>query len=397
MDSNLLMDNYDYDLPSAVIAKYPLVKRDESKQLVYHKGKITDDVFKNLTNHLPSKTLLVFNDTKTIYARLIFKKESGVQIEVFILEPLTGDDIFILMSKKKSVNCIALIGNAKKLTAGCITNVIDNISITVKVIEKLNAQFKVSITWDVDISFSELIEKIGKVPLPPYLNRDATAADEKAYQTIYATHNGSIATPTAGLHFTKDVFDSLSKKGIKHLACTLHVGAGTFIPVKTNDAMQHQMHAEEIIIDVAFLKQMIKHNGKITAVGTTSCRLLESLYWLGLKAMKGYDYGSLMQWEYNTLQQESELITWQQSYSELLKICEAHKQTQVIAKTQIMITPGYKFKVINALITNFHQPKSTLLLLISAIVGDDWRNMYKHALANSYRFLSYGDSSLIKL
>jgi S-adenosylmethionine:tRNA ribosyltransferase-isomerase len=383
--------DYDYHLPNELIAYEPANPRDSSKQLIYKNGAITNDVFSNITNHLTSTNLLVFNNTKTIYARLYFTTPTGAIVEVFVLEPASAMDVTTFMQCTHTLTCVALVGNLKKFKTESLTTTTNEINLSVQLTTVTPERITVTLTWNTTDTFAHIIETFGKVPLPPYIKRTAIESDKQTYQTIYAAHNGSVATPTAGLHFTSSVLQSLINNNIETITTTLHVGAGTFMPVKTSNVAEHAMHGEEIIISKTLIQTILTTSKTIVAVGTTSCRLLESMYWLGVKCANGETPTHLNQWE-NTQLQPIELAAALQA---LLNYCDTNNLTQIVAKTQIMITPGYSFKIVAGIITNFHQPKSTLLLLIAALIGDDWKRVYEHAKANNYRFLSYGDSSLL--
>ncbi len=385
------INTYNYELPNERIAYEPANPRDSAKQLIYKQGVITNDVFSNLATHLTTDMVLVFNDTKTIYARLHFTTDTGAVVEVFVLAPAVPTDMATFMQTTHAVTCVALVGNLKKFKIPTLTHTLGNISLSAQLATVTDAQITVTLTWNSDLTFAHIIEQFGKVPLPPYIKRSAIESDKQTYQTIYAQANGSVATPTAGLHFTPTVMQALATKKITCLHTTLHVGAGTFMPVKTDNAAAHHMHGEEIIITTQLINQLLTTTKTLIAVGTTSCRLLESVYWLGVKATLGQAPTHLAQWEYTTLTPISTTLALQG----LLEYCTTNNLTQLVAKTEIMITPGYTFKMVGGIITNFHQPKSTLLLLISALIGNDWQRVYSHAIANKYRFFSYGDSSLL--
>ena len=399
---NLSILDYTYTLPDDRIAKYPLPNRDESKLLVFDNGNITDSVYKDLASHLPADALLVFNNTKVVEARLLFTKSTGGVIELFCLEPHNQyPDITTAMLQKGKVLWKCLVGGAKKWKGGALLKTINSgikiITLSVTMQERLNDYFIIEFCWDDDtISFAEILHKAGVIPLPPYLNRAADEADKDTYQTIYAQHDGSVAAPTAGLHFTEKLFKTLAAKGIGHRFVTLHVGAGTFKPVSAATMSEHEMHAEFIDVPLDFIEDLINHTA-IIPVGTTSLRTLESLYWLGVKAgTREADDNSelqLNQWDAYNLPQD---ITLKDAIESLTNWMKAHNSTRLITKTQLLVAPGYKLRVAKGLVTNFHQPQSTLLLLVAAIIGADWRRMYNYALANNYRFLSYGDGCFLK-
>lgn len=400
----LFIKDFIYNLPEEKIAKYPLAERDESKLLIYKNGSITTDIYYNLEAHTPASSLLVFNNTKVVEARLLFKKSTGTVIELFCLEP--GDqypDITTAMLQKKKVTWKCLVGGAKKWKG---ESLIMKLEIDEKIIElaakkndKLNDYFLIEFSWnDEQLSFAEILHFAGSTPLPPYLNRDAEEADKERYQTIYAKHDGSVAAPTAGLHFTERLFEKLSAKNSKTDFVTLHVGAGTFKPVKSETMQEHEMHTEFIEVRKDLIENLLMHLDKtIIAVGTTSLRTMESLYWLGVKTIIDPDILlqelQVQQWDAYDLTNEE--ISAEKTLTALLQWMKKHDYETLITKTQIIIAPGYDLKIAHALITNFHQPQSTLLLLVAALVFDDWRKIYDYALANNFRFLSYGDGSLI--
>jgi len=401
---NLSIADFTYDLPEDRIAKYPLAERDASKLLIYQDGDITEDQYRQLPSHLPANSLLVFNNTKVVEARLLFQKASGGVIEIFCLEPHEQyADITTAMQQKGKVWWHCLVGGASKWKSGQLLekNISDNIRLEAKCMDKKTGSFLIEISWsDQSMSFAELLHLAGAIPLPPYIKRAADETDKKRYQTIYAKQDGSVAAPTAGLHFTPAVLKALEQKNILTAFVTLHVGAGTFKPVKSEQMADHEMHAEWIDVDrhfIANLKDQLDKN--IIAVGTTSLRTLESLYWLGLKCMHpGYNETapetvSISQWDPYDLQ--SEQLPASIALGQLLAWMEKNKLEKLITKTQILIAPGYTFRIVKGLITNFHQPQSTLLLLVAALVGNNWKKIYHHALQNNYRFLSYGDGSLL--
>ncbi len=407
---NLFIKDFTYALPVEKIAKYPLLQRDQSKLLLYKEGIISEDIYFNLNNHLPKDSLLIFNNTKVIEARLLFKKPSGGTIEIFCLEPDEQyADITSAMLQKEKVYWKCLVGGAKKWKEEFLTRIIQNgskeIYLTAKIIEQKNDYFLIELNWnDASVSFAEILHLAGLLPLPPYLNRVAEENDNDTYQTIYAKHDGSVAAPTAGLHFTERLFERLSAKKIQQNFVTLHVGAGTFKPVKTETIHEHEMHAEFIDVTYSFIENLIANIDKtIVAVGTTSLRTLESLYWMGVKIVKSRESGvgsnpdiediSVYQWDPYNLSTES--ISAKVSLESLLEWMNQNKLERLITKTQIIIVPDYEFKIIKGLISNFHQPQSTLLLLVAALVGDDWKKIYQYALENNFRFLSYGDGSLL--
>ena len=402
----LSIKDFSYDLPNGAIAKYPLAERDQSKLLIYRNGNITEDIYANLAAHLPSDCLLVFNNTKVVEARLLFQKASGTTVEIFCLEPHEKyTDITTAMLEKGKVWWKCLVGGARKWKAEPLLRVIETdsikISLTAKKIEQLSDCYVIELSWDhPDLSFAEVLHIAGVIPLPPYLNRAAEETDKERYQTIYAKYDGSVAAPTAGLHFTDSLFEKLKKKNIRHDFVSLHVGAGTFKPVKSETMQSHEMHAEFIGISRPFIENILQNLFQpVIAVGTTSLRTIESMYWLGVKTMvyPAVTPGALhlTQWEpYDAANAD---IAVEDALQSLLNWLAHHQSERLITKTQIIIAPGYRFRIVKALITNFHQPQSTLLLLVAAITGNDWKKVYDYALQHSFRFLSYGDGSLLWL
>lgn len=398
---NILIDEYTYELPSERIAKYPLEKRDESKLLIYKNKSISEDNFKNIDKYLQENSLLVFNNTKVIQARLIFHKETGARIEIFCLEPIAPADFSLAFQQTGKCKWKCIVGNLKKWKDENISLYFKHNNkeyiLTATKIDSNNSSQYIEFSWNnTELTFSEVLEAIGEIPIPPYLNREAEASDKERYQTIYSKHNGSVAAPTAGLHFTDNVFDKLKNKKIDFAELTLHVGAGTFKPVKSQTIGEHEMHTEHIYINRNTLQQLINNIGKITVVGTTSVRTLESIYWLGVKIIENNNIKpeelTISQWEVYNLNQNISTLS---ALSAVLKYMIDKNRETLPSTTQIIIVPSYRFRVINYLITNFHQPKSTLLLLIAAFIGDDWKKIYDYALNNNFRFLSYGDSCLL--
>lgn len=396
---DLSIKEFTYDLPDDRVAKYPLEERDASKLLVYRKGDIEEDTYRNIATHIPADTLIVFNQTKVVQARLLFRKETGGVIEVFCLEPHEQyADVQTAMQEKQKVWWKCMIGGASKWKHGLILEQHhETFTLKASIVERSTGSFTIELSWDTEQSFAEVLHIAGKVPLPPYLHRDAETSDTERYQTIYAKTEGSVAAPTAGLHFTDHVMRTLQDKQIKTSFVELHVGAGTFMPVKSETIEGHEMHAEWISADVELLEQLIDHADKtIVAVGTTTMRTLESLYWIGVKLLEhiapdfsGY---AVTQWEPYELPNNHSMKHALQAIVDWLLL---HRETRLVTRTQILIAPPYTPKVINGLVTNFHQPQSTLLLLVAAIIGDEWKPVYEHALKNDYRFLSYGDGCLL--
>jgi S-adenosylmethionine:tRNA ribosyltransferase-isomerase len=392
--------DFAYDLPDERIAKYPLAERDQSKLLVWKNGTIQDEQFRNLANFLPANSLLVFNNTKVIRARMHFLKETGAKIEIFCLDPVDPVDYQLAFQTTESCVWKCMIGNQKKWKGEKLRKVIwideTEIELCAEQIDQGNKN-RIQFSWNnSDFEFSRIIEHAGSLPIPPYLNRETEQSDLERYQTVYSKIKGSVAAPTAGLHFTEKVFSHLEADGHELAELTLHVGAGTFQPVKSETISGHEMHSEHLYISRDFLNKLINHSGKKIAVGTTSVRTLESLYWLGIQVMQNPEINigklKVSQWEAYL---ESEVnIQAKEALQALINFLDKHQTDYLSASTQIIIAPGYQFRIVDGLITNFHQPQSTLLLLISAYLGDDWRKIYEHALANNYRFLSYGDSNL---
>jgi S-adenosylmethionine:tRNA ribosyltransferase-isomerase len=398
---NISIQNFTYHLPDDKIALYPLQQRDNAKLLIYKSGIITADRYSNIQQHLPENSLLIFNNTKVIKARILFTKPTGGVIEIFLLEPYKADYTTTL-SATKNCKWKCLIGGASKWKESSLQKQLGvgngQWAMSVKMIEKLSDAYAVEFNWDGNISFAAILEQAGNIPLPPYIKRKPEEEDKDRYQTIYAAHDGSVAAPTAGLHFTENVFKNLAAKNINKDFVTLHVGAGTFKPVKAATMQAHEMHAEWIDVGINFIKNLIANcNNTIVAVGTTSLRTIESLYWLGVKALLHPTLSQLQitQWEVYDQLPGIENITVEKALQALINWLQKNNLSQLFTQTQILIAPGYQFKIANAIVTNFHQPQSTLLLLVAAAVGDDWKKIYDYALENDFRFLSYGDGSLL--
>ncbi len=403
---DLSIADFTYTLPDSFIARYPLPERDQSKLLLYRNAQISQDTYQNIADHLPSDSLLVFNNTRVVEARLLFKKENGSQIEIFCLEPHEDyADISSAMMQKERVLWHCLVGGAKKWKEGSLVQEISfekgNLLLSAKKMQRGADDYIIELSWNnPELSFAEVLHIAGLIPLPPYLKREAEASDTERYQTIYAQIEGSVAAPTAGLHFTENLFRKLSGKNIAHDFVSLHVGAGTFKPVKAETMQSHEMHAEFMVISKTFLTNLVNRlQSPVMAVGTTSLRTLESIYWLGVKTKLYPDIQaealSINQWEPYEVNQQP--ISASDAIQALLDWMHNRQLSQLITKTQIIIAPGYVFRIIKGLITNFHQPQSTLLLLVAAITGEDWRKIYQYALDNDFRFLSYGDGSLLWL
>jgi S-adenosylmethionine:tRNA ribosyltransferase-isomerase len=399
------IDDFDYELPDAQIARYPVSPRHSSKLLVYKDGSITDERYFQLPDYLPADSLLIINNSKVIEARLHFKKATGGQLEIFCLEHSDQyADVTSAMQQKGSVEWICQVGGAKKWKTGVVELTFDyngtTHTLSAQQLERLDSGFKILFRWSApELCFAEILHLAGKIPLPPYLNRASEESDKHNYQTVYAKEDGSVAAPTAGLHLTEELFAALRQKQIETATLTLHVGAGTFKPVKTKTAEAHDMHAEFIEVRKDLLDVLLQKPAQTRiAVGTTSLRTLESLYWMGVKLLEDpnltLQHLELTQWEAYTLAQD---YSFTDSIQALLRQFEKEHCDQLLSKTSLMIKPGYRIRSVSAILTNFHQPKSTLLLLIHAFVGKDWKRIYEHALANEYRFLSYGDGSLLWL
>lgn len=394
--------DYTYALPEERIALFPLQERDASKLLIYKEGNISEDRFCNISNHLPANSLLVFNDTKVIHARLEFFKATGARIEVFCLEPAgnISEYISVMAAKEKSVwKCF--VGGAAKWKDEALEKDIlisgQEVKLYARKISQEGEVYIIELSWEpAHFSFAEIIDAAGKVPLPPYIKRNVGVEDESRYQTIFARQEGSVAAPTAGLHFSEAVFEKLQQKNIKKAYLTLHVGAGTFKPVKATTMAGHEMHAEYMDVSKKAIETILGSNS-IAAVGTTSLRTLESLYWLGVKARLMPDAQDLNieQWDAYEETLINSNLNKEEALQALLLWLEKNGRENIFTKTQLLITPGYSFKVADILITNFHQPQSTLLLLVAAVIGKDWKQLYDYALQNDFRFLSYGDSNLI--
>ncbi|HEY3388613.1 MAG TPA: S-adenosylmethionine:tRNA ribosyltransferase-isomerase [Prolixibacteraceae bacterium] len=399
---NISIQDYTYDLPDKQVATYALPDRDQSRLLIWNNGEIKDEQFYHLPDHLPAGSMLVFNNTRVIRARLFFRKSTGAKIEIFCLEPLDPAEYTQSFSQTESCNWKCIIGNQKKWKDEVLvqTHVIDGEQVNFKaekVRELENNAFEIHFSWDhPQITFAELLEISGNIPIPPYLNRESEEIDLTSYQTVYSKIKGSVAAPTAGLHFTKAVFEALKKKNIRCEEVTLHVGAGTFQPVKSETIGGHEMHTEHFIVSRDLIDRLAAFEEKIIAVGTTSVRTLESLYFIGCKVIEGpkinFDLLAVNQWEPYPKPKSS--CSRREAFEALSIYLHENRLTELKSSTQIIILPGYDFRVISGMVTNFHQPQSTLLLLIAAFLGEEWKRIYSHALGENYRFLSYGDSNL---
>lgn len=396
---NIRIEDYTYDLPDERIAKFPLAERDASKLLIYNEGKIGEKRFPETKEILQAGQTLVFNNTKVIHARIFFKKPTGATIEIFCLEPYLPADYAQNFAARNTCEWVCMVGNLKKWKDGAIECVFEHegetCMLTAEKTEQQGGEVIVRFGWNLNISFSEVLEGCGRIPIPPYLNRESEDSDKIRYQTVYSREEGSVAAPTAGLHFSKKLLAELVEKGVHIQELTLHVGAGTFRPVKADKIGGHDMHTEHIIVSRELVNRLQNKNNDLIAVGTTSVRTLESLYWMGVKRLEGIgEFYSVGQWEAYELPAHYSL---QQSMAALADWFTATGEDHLKAQTTIIIAPGYRFRVIDALFTNFHQPQSTLLLLVAAAIGEDWKKMYAYALEHDFRFLSYGDSSFLKI
>lgn len=396
------ISDYNYPLPDERIAKFPIAERDHSKLLVYRHGELSHDVFYRLPDYLPKGALMIFNNTKVIQARLHFRKETGAQIEIFLLEPSSPADYEQMFHSTERCSWLCLVGNLKKWKEGSLLRTLSvrgrSVNLTTMRIETLRTSNRIEFQWDdASVSFADILEAVGELPIPPYLNRETEESDNRTYQTVYSKKKGSVAAPTAGLHFTESVLTALDEHGIDREELTLHVGAGTFKPVKSEEIAGHEMHTEYISVCRDTLLKLIAHDASAIAVGTTSVRTLESLYYIGRKLMRNPNLAEaelhVNQWE--PYEEDVAEVAPTDALRAVLDYLERNGLAALNTGTQIIIAPGYNYKIVRMLITNFHQPKSTLLLLVSALVGGDWRRIYDYALANDFRFLSYGDSSLL--
>ncbi len=398
---HIKISEFDYPLPDERIAKFPLPVRDRSKLLVYRHGKVSRDIFTSLPDYLPEGSLMVFNNTKVIQARLHFRKETGASIEVFCLEPIQPNDYALSFQQNRQCSWLCMVGNLKKWKEGTLSREIEikgkKLLLTATRGECRGTSHWVDFKWnDPSFTFADILEAAGELPIPPYLNRATQESDKETYQTVYSKIKGSVAAPTAGLHFTQRVLNRLKEKGVELEELTLHVGAGTFKPVKSEEIEGHSMHTEYISVHKHTLEKLIAHGGEAIAVGTTSVRTLESLYYIGITLLQNPDASEeelhVKQW---TPYENSIKISTVEALQQILHYLNRHEMETLHTSTQIIIAPGYRYNIVKAMITNFHQPKSTLLLLVSAFVNGDWKTIYNYALENGFRFLSYGDSSLL--
>lgn len=399
MIPEIRIDNYDYPLPDGRIAKYPLEQRDSSKLLEYRNGAVSEHVFRDIPDIVPSDAIMVFNDTKVVPARLHFQRETGAHIEVFCLEPVFPAEYNLIFARTSSCRWKCIVGNVKKWKSDTLSlynpdndKTVENLALKASLIERDGETSVVEFTWNGEVPFSRVLEICGSIPIPPYLNRDTEAIDQERYQTLYARFRGSVAAPTAGLHFTQEVLERIKAKGVDMETVCLHVGAGTFLPVKSSEISGHTMHREPFVVRRAFIEDLRRGGRPVIAVGTTSVRTLESLYYVGVKCIENGQPEDIGQW---MPYEKDYSYSLEESLDAVLEYLDSKSLDELKVGTRIIIVPGYRFRVVDILVTNFHQPKSTLLLLISAFVDGDWRKIYDYALSHDFRFLSYGDSSVL--
>lgn len=395
------ISEYNYPLPDERIAKFPLPVRDQSKLLIYKHGEISEDVFTSLPDYLPKDSLMIFNNTKVIQARLHFRKETGALIEVFCLEPIEPNDYALNFQQTEHAAWLCMVGNLKKWKEGMLKREMtvkgQPVTLTATKGECRGTSHRIDFGWNnPDITFADILEVFGELPIPPYLNRETQESDKETYQTVYSKIKGSVAAPTAGLHFTPRVLERLKETGVELEELTLHVGAGTFRPVKSEEIEGHEMHTEYISVNRETIRKLIDHDARAIAVGTTSVRTLESLYHIGVTLAGNPDATEeelhVRQWQpYESFEEIPAVVALQK----ILGYLDRHGMETLHTSTQIIIAPGYRYRIVKAMVTNFHQPQSTLLLLVSAFIGDNWKAVYEYALNHSFRFLSYGDSSLL--
>lgn len=401
---HIRISEFNYPLPDERIAKFPLSVRDQSKLLLYRHGEVTEDRFTSLPEYLPSGSLMIFNNTRVIQARLHFRKETGALIEVFCLEPIQPNDYALNFQQTGHVAWLCMVGNLKKWKEGILKREMTvkgkPIALTAERGECHGTSHWIDFRWNhPEVTFADILEVFGELPIPPYLNRETQESDKETYQTVYSKVKGSVAAPTAGLHFTPHVLDALRNKGIELEELTLHVGAGTFKPVKSEEIEGHEMHTEYISVSRSTLGKLIAHDGKAIAVGTTSVRTLESLYHIGVTLLKNPEATEedlhVRQWQPYEMSAEAAATPAADALQAIVAYLDRHSMETLHTSTQIIIVPGYEYRIVKAMVTNFHQPQSTLLLLVSAFVHGDWQKIYHYALAHDFRFLSYGDSSLL--
>jgi S-adenosylmethionine:tRNA ribosyltransferase-isomerase len=396
------IEDYDYPLPDERIAKFPLPKRDESKLLLYKEGKVSESIFKHITDFLPKGSLMVFNNTKVIQARLLFHKDTGARIEIFCLEPAEPRDYALIFQQTEHCSWTCLVGNLKKWKEGLLSKEVtingEKVTLQAEKKESHGDSHLIEFSWDhPTCTFADILDAAGVLPIPPYLHRETEKSDLQTYQTVYSKIKGSVAAPTAGLHFTPEVLADIDAKGFGREELTLHVGAGTFKPVKSETIEGHEMHTEFISVRRSSIERIKNNLGKIIAVGTTSVRTLESLYYMGVILASNPEASSeeLVVKQWMPYDEKNNLLTAAEALQNILDYLDRNHADKLVTATQIIIAPGYDFKIVHGMVTNFHQPKSTLILLISAFVKGDWRKIYDYALSHDFRFLSYGDSSLL--
>lgn len=395
----LRIEDFNYELPDERIAKYPLSERDSSKLLVYRNGNVQETLFRKISELIPEGALMVFNDTKVVPARLHFQRSTGAHIEIFCLEPVEPEEYATMFTVTQSCRWKCIVGNVKRWKNDTLylynpeSDIrISEMNLTADLVERCGDTSVVEFRWDRDLPFSKVLETGGSVPIPPYLNRETEELDLERYQTLYARYRGSVAAPTAGLHFTDKVMGDIADKGVELENVCLHVGAGTFLPVKSSHVVEHTMHSEPFVVTRGLLKKLLVPGRKVTAVGTTSVRTLESLYYVGVKCIETGKPDDVGQWEPYSREYP---YTLEEALNAIVAYLEENSLDELKVGTRIIIVPGFRFRVVDVLVTNFHQPQSTLLLLISAFVGGDWHTIYDYALENGFRFLSYGDSSIL--
>lgn len=396
------IEDYDYPLPDERIAKFPLPKRDESKLLLYKEGKVSESIFKHITDFLPEGSLMVFNNTKVIQARLLFHKDTGARIEIFCLEPAEPRDYALIFQQTEHCSWTCLVGNLKKWKEGLLSKEVtingEKVTLQAEKKESHGDSHLIEFSWNhPTYTFADILDAAGVLPIPPYLHRETEKSDLQTYQTVYSKIKGSVAAPTAGLHFTPEVLADIDAKGFGREELTLHVGAGTFKPVKSETIEGHEMHTEFISVRRSSIERIKNNLGKIIAVGTTSVRTLERLYYMGVILASNPEASSeeLVVKQWMPYDEKNNLLTAAEALQNILDYLDRNHADKLVTATQIIIAPGYNFKIVRGLVTNFHQPKSTLILLISAFVKGDWRKIYDYALSHDFRFLSYGDSSLL--
>ena len=399
MIRDIRIEDYNYPLPDERIAKYPLAERDSSKLLRYIDGKIDEFVFRQIPELLPSDAVMVFNDTKVVPARLHFVRPTGARIEIFCLQPVKPEEYNISFAATSSCSWKCVIGNAKKWKGDILdlynpenAPEIAEMAMKARLVSREGETGIVEFSWSGGNPFSRVLEICGTIPIPPYLNRESEAIDSERYQTLYAKFRGSVAAPTAGLHFTQAVLDAIRSKGIDIETVCLHVGAGTFLPVKNSEVAKHPMHREPFVVTLDFLKDLRSSGKSVIAVGTTSVRTLESLYYIGVSCIETGAPADVDQWAPYTREYQ---WSTEESLDAIIAYMEKNSLDKISAGTRIIIVPGFRFRIVDMLVTNFHQPESTLILLVSAFVGGDWKTIYDYALSHDFRFLSYGDSSLL--